>query len=106
MLKLFLLNIFILSSAYAAEPTQSDLNSIYTEAIVFVSVFGVMGIISFIISRRHAKEYVAPQIIKKEKTQDELKEERISELRNLYANEVLTEGEYLALKEYIYSSEI
>ena len=47
----------------AQAATDEQLNSIYAEAILFVAVFGVMGIVSFIYSRRHAKAYVAPKVV-------------------------------------------
>ena len=35
----------------------NDFSSIYNEAILFFAIFALMGIISFIISRKNAKKY-------------------------------------------------
>ena len=61
MIKLLTISLILLSSLYAGSPTQSEQNSIYMEAILFVTVFGVMGIVSYIYSKKHAKEYKPPK---------------------------------------------
>ncbi len=101
MLKFILPTLLSFTPIFAAEATQSELNSIYTEAILFVAVFGTMGVISYIYSSRHAKAYVAPVVKIKKKTEQELKDERIAELLHLFKKEVLTQEEFDVLKEHI-----
>lgn len=97
MRKYLLISLFFLSSLYADAVSQNELNSIYLEAALFVAVFGIMGIISYIYSNKHAKEYKP----KKEVTQHQrLKKDRIEELRELLNKELLSEKEFELLKEY------
>ena len=94
MIKLILLTLALSSSLYAGEMTQSELNDIYLEALLFVAVFGTMGIISYVISSKHAKKY------KPEKTVvEEIEVDRISELFQMHKNGFLTLEEYTILKE-------
>ncbi len=104
MLKFILPTLLSFTPLFAEQATQSELNSIYTEAILFVAVFGIMGIISYIYSSRHAKSYVAPVVKVKKKTIQELKDERIAELLHLFKKEVLTQEEYDVLKEQVQNS--
>jgi len=103
-LKFILPTFLSFTPLFAEQATQSELNSIYTEAILFVAIFGVMGIISYIYSSRHAKAYVAPVVKVKKKTVQELKDERVAELLHLYKKEVLTEDEFEVLREYTQNS--
>ena len=57
MIKITTLIISLVTFLNAQAATEEQLNSIYKEATLFVIVFGVMGVISFVYSRRHAKEY-------------------------------------------------
>jgi len=97
-MKIFILIFFILlSSLYANDVSQEKLNSIYVEAVLFVLVFGVMGIISYIYSSKHAKAY-KPK--KEEVIKDRLKADRIEELRELLQKELITKVEFDLLKEH------
>ena len=97
-MKIFILIFFILfSSLYANDVSQEKLNSIYMEAVLFVLVFGVMGIISYIYSSKHAKAY-KPK--KEEVIKDRLKADRIEELRELLQKELITKVEFDLLKEH------
>jgi len=94
MIKLILLTLLLFSSLFAGEMTQSDLNNIYFEAILFVAVFGTMGIISYVISSKHAKEYKPKKVII-----EEIQIDRISELFQMHKDGLLTLQEYTILKE-------
>ncbi|EQB40714.1 hypothetical protein M947_00245 [Sulfurimonas hongkongensis] len=97
-MKTFILIFFVLlSSLYATSATQEELTSIYIEAILFVSVFGIMGIISYIYSSKHAKAY-KPK--KEEVAKDRIKADRIEELRELLEKELITKVEFELLKEH------
>ena len=54
MLKLFML-IFLVSFAHAED--SSILGNVYQEAILFFTLFGIMSILSFLVSRKNAREY-------------------------------------------------
>ena len=56
MVKLFLL-IFLFSFTYAGEISSDALDGIFVEAILFIMLFTIMGVISFFISRKHAQKY-------------------------------------------------
>lgn len=88
----------------AEEVNPEQLNAIYTEAIWFVVIFGTMGIISFIYSSRHAKQYTKDQadnITQKKALSVELtkqRNERINALSELVKDGLLTEEEFLILR--------
>ena len=97
-MKIFISTFFIFfSSLYANDLSQETLNSIYQEAILFITVFGVMGIVSYIYSSRHAKAY-RPK--KEEVAKDRTKTDRIEELKDLLQKELITKKEFELLKEY------
>ena len=100
MIKYFLLLFLFTNLLFAQEATQEQLNSIYQEALLFIAVFGVMGILSYIYSTRHAKEYVP-----KEPTQEEIdakafRERRVKELAELLEKNVVTKTEYEILHQH------
>jgi len=101
MSKSILLTLLLFTSLFARDATQNELNDIYFEAILFVCIFGTMGIISFFISKKHAKEYVPKKKVIVEKTPQEIRIQRISELKNLYNKEVLTLEEFEILEKYL-----
>jgi len=94
----FILLITTFLNAQAA--TDEQLNSIYKEAILFVAIFGVMGIISFIYSKRHAKAYVAPKVVVELTPYQLACQERIQELTKMLDDEIITEDEFELLKDY------
>ena len=98
------------------EIAANDLSSIYNEAILFFTVFALMGIVSFIISRRNAKKYELEHSIQERKDikrKNELiynhlnsssikivgKKVKHEELLNKLRLEVIDEEEYKILKE-------
>lgn len=97
--------------ADAIEPDA--LNDIYIEAILFVAVFALMSIISFIISRKHAREYAEAEtpigerslvsINKRDETDDadtvDDKTKRLNELSKMLKEGVLSEDEFRLLEQ-------
>ena len=84
----------------AKDVTSSELNDIYTEAILFVAVFAIMGLISFIYSKKHAKEYKKKEKVSPKPTVDTSKEDRIVELSKMLDNDILTKKEFELLNRY------
>ena len=105
--KWLLLPLLTLTSLSAEEVDSEQLNAIYTEAIWFVVIFGAMGIISFIYSNRHAKQYTQKQAdtIAQNKSlaaeQVKQRENRLDELAKLVKDGLLTEKELRILRTYI-----
>lgn len=120
MLKL-LLPIFLFSLAHAKELDANDLGSIYKEAVFFVAVFGVMAIISIIISKKNADKYEIENPIEERKAakqklrDEELKNQfkmraldkdgdkidRLMELSKMLENGIIDEEEFFSLKQSI-----
>jgi len=91
-------------SLYASQTTQDEMDGIYMEAVLFVGVFGTMGIISYIYSSRHAKVYSSSEEEKKRK-KDEKEEklhktERVASLTKLFEDELLTPQEFAILTKH------
>ena len=98
--KLILLLLTIFSSLYAVDATEAQMDDIYFEALMFAGIFGTMGVISFVISKRHAKEYhvkTAPEV---KKTKDK-KQERLKELHTMYKEKALTFEEFKILEKHL-----
>ena len=95
----------MLASLYAESATKEDLNGIYQEAILFVSIFGVMGIISYIYSTKHAKEYKVKESSAKtdELVATELVVDRTLDLTKLLQEELLTQEEFDILNTHYQS---
>ncbi len=51
------LPLLALTSLQADGINPDDLGSIYTEAVLFVALFTLMSVFSFIVSKKHAKKY-------------------------------------------------
>ncbi len=101
MIKIYILSLIFATSTYANAIAQDNLNSIYTEAILFVSVFGIMGIISYIYSSRHAKNYIKKDvIIEKEEEERSKYADRIEELSEILKKDLITQGEFNILENY------
>lgn len=102
MIKLITFTLLTITSLYAQATTQDDLNNIYKEALMFLGIFGAMGIISYIYSSKHAKEYQPTQDelekIQQEKEEQNKKEVRIVQLSEMLDKELLTQEEFTALK--------
>ncbi|MEA3521631.1 MAG: hypothetical protein U9R50_01515 [Campylobacterota bacterium] len=75
------------------------MNSIYIEAILFVAAFGGMSIISIIISKRHAKNYLSTKEQTSQETPIDPAQKRIEELLKLANTGILTHKEFQILKE-------
>ena len=97
MTKILIISIFLISSLYAKVATESEMNAIYQEAVLFVLVFGVMGIVSYIYSKKHAREYKPKKKIIKEKSPYA---DRIAELLEMHENNLLSKKEFELLNEY------
>lgn len=104
MQKWLLLSLLTLTSLSAEEVDPENLNAIYTEAIFFLIVFGVMGIVSYIYSNRHAKQYTKDQAGKvvQEKTLEAEKtkkrEKRLAALSKLVEEGILKDEEFQILR--------
>lgn len=104
MMKWLLLPLLILTSLEAEDIDPDKLSEIYTQGIWFVALFTVMSIISFIVSKRHAKQHTKEQAdnIAKKKAlaaeQKRQKEDRLTELSKLVKDGLLTEEEFLILR--------
>jgi len=114
MIKLLLAPLLIFSSLQAEDIDPDTLNSIYIEAILFVTVFGLMSVASFIISKKHAKQNALKDLQKKrlqeeadKKSQvhpdaqpndisDETK--RVKELSKMLEDGLITDKEFQTLK--------
>ena len=101
MIKLIIFTLLLKTFLFAAVVTQSQQNSIYLEAILFVVVFGTMGIISYIYSSRHAKAYKSKKVPAEEEVVEEIVNvDRISELSEMLKNGILTREEFELLNNY------
>jgi len=109
-----LLLIVITSTLLQAEKgiPEEALGSIYTEALWFIGVITVMGIISFVVSSRNAKRYEAEMALKqvqlkKKETEKEAEIEkplflsRITELEELRDKGLLKNSEFSILKRHL-----
>ena len=91
---------FLLVSIVGAKvPTSTEQSSIYMEAILFVVVFGTMGIVSYIYSNKHAKEYKS--VAKEEEISPFA--DRVLELSDMRDKDMLREDEFELLKKYYLS---
>ncbi|MEA2091038.1 MAG: hypothetical protein U9O83_01580 [Campylobacterota bacterium] len=100
MTKLLTISLILLSSLHAGSPTQSEQNGIYMEAVLFIAVFGVMGIVSYIYSKKHAKEYKPKKEVIEEKSPYA---DRIAELSEMREKGLLSEKEFELLNNYYLS---
>ena len=96
MLKNSLIVLLFISSLFAQDATQEQLNDICQEAILFIAIFGVMGIISYTYSSRHAKEYKPTQTPEEEKVPFS----RTDELYEMLKTKHLREEEFDILKAH------
>ena len=96
MIKFLTLTLIMNTLLSAAEVTQNEQYSVLIEAALFIGVFGTMGLISYIYSSRHAKEYKPEKIEIKESPYDE----RIEELVEMQKNNLLSEKEVELLSNY------
>ena len=104
MQKWLLIPFITFTALQAKEVAPEEFDAIYTEAIWFVLVFGVMGIVSYIYSSRHAVQYTKDQadnialdkLLASEEVQR--RDERLLELSKLVEDGVLKEEEFRILR--------
>ena len=96
MIKFIIYTLLLNTILSAVEVTQSQQNGIYMEAVLFVGIFGTMGLVSYIYSSRHAKEYKPKKVERKETQYDA----RIEELLEMQKNNLLSEKEFELLSNY------
>ena len=112
--------LMVLTSLRADAIDPDDLSNIYTEAVLFVAVFALMSIISFIISRKHARQYDQKNPFSKQSSPEKPEEpaeeisadpaaadtneiERLVELSKLLKDGLLTKEEFQILKQKLIS---
>ena len=100
MIKIITLTLSLVAFLNAGGASEAELNGIYQEAILFVTVFGVMGIISFIYSRRHAKAYISKKAVVELTPYQLACKKRVEELHKMLEDEVITTNEFELLEEY------
>jgi len=104
MRKIIPLSLLNVVSLFAAEVSQGEMQSIYFEAVLFIGVFGTMGLISYIYSNRHAKAYsVSKEAIErreKEKVREKKKKVRIQKLSAMLKEELITQEEFAVLHNH------
>ena len=100
MLKLIISTLLLKTILFARVVSESEQNGVMVEGVLFVIVFGTMGIISYIYSSRHAKAYKKPEVVDKKVAVDAAVLDRISELSKMLENGSLTEKEFELLKNY------
>jgi len=104
MLKVVAITLLIETLLSAKVVSQNVENSIIMEAILFVVIFGTMGLISYIYSSRHAKAYKPNKKENKEKVAYSTQEKRILELEEMLQNKTLTQKEFEILKSHYLKS--
>jgi len=120
----FVLSLFLINNVTAKGISDEALGPIYTEALWFMSVVGVMAVISFVISSRNAKKYEIKMLAKREREKREevvkkraevvtvVPEEepevkvsevdRLLELSKLHKEGLLSKDEFMAFKMKLY----
>ena len=108
MIKLTIFFLLTTLSLFAQAATEDELQGIYTEALLFVGIFGAMGVISYIYSSRHAKSYTLSedekQRIENKKRERVKREKRVEELSKMLQENLIREEEFSLLKHH-YSKE-
>ena len=85
---------------FAKEVSQSEQNSVMIEAILFVGIFGTMGILSYIYSNKHAKAYKKKDVEIESPKQERIEVDRITELSKMLENGSLTQEEFELLQNH------
>ncbi len=96
MIKFIIYTLLVNTILSAAEVTQSQQSGIFMEGALFVGIFGTMGLVSYIYSSRHAKEYKPKEVEIKESPYDA----RIEKLLEMQKNDLLTKKEFELLSDY------
>lgn len=82
MIKRLLTPLLIFTSLHAEGIDPEELDSIYIEAALFVTVFGLMSVASFIISKKHAKQNALKDLQKKKLQKEAKKNSQMSSIRH------------------------
>ena len=123
----FVLSIFMINSLKAEGLSDEALGPIYSEALWFVGVIAVMGVISFVVSSRNAKKYAEKMALEKrekrlEKSEEALEQreenlgkstesqddesdssvDRLLELSKLHKEGLLSKEEFMTFKTELY----
>ncbi len=105
MIKRLLIPLLVFTSLQANNIDDKELNSIYIEAILFVTVFSLMSIASIFISKRHAKENGLKASLKREEELQKTsqpntpkKTPRVKELSKMLDDGLITNEEFQTLK--------
>ena len=93
-MKLMIFTILFQTLLFAKEVSQSEQNSVMIEAILFVGIFGTMGILSYIYSNKHAKAYKKKDVEIESPKQERIEVDRITELSKMLENGSLTQEEF------------
>ena len=83
-----LILIFVVASAFAEGIDPEALDSICSEAILYVTIFSIMSIISYVISKKNAKKYEEEHSLKERKDAN-----RKEELEDLYLSTMTKEND-------------
>jgi len=89
-------------NAQGISPEQ--LSSIYKEAVLFVIVFGTMGILSYIISKKNADKYAKehPKKQKKDiKKEENYNVDKLLQLSDLLEKGMVSKEEFLHFKKML-----
>ena len=100
MTKIIFILLLCSTALFSTEVSQAQLNDIYKEAVLFIAVFGLMGIVSYLYSSRHAKAYTPQEPSPEEILVQKFKDSRVKELSKLLDEKRLTEGEFDMLKAF------
>ncbi len=113
-----LIPIFLSTLAYSKDIDSNTLDGIYNEAILFVAIFGIMSIVSIIISKKNAKKYETNNPLEERKTarrEEELKKklsdvvvqrssdrvDKLLHLSKMLEDKIISEDEFKMLKKEI-----
>ena len=99
-MKLMIFTILFQTLLFAKEVSQSEQNSVMIEAILFVGIFGTMGILSYIYSNKHAKAYKKKDVEIESPKQERIEVDRITELSKMLENGSLTQEEFELLQNH------
>ena len=100
MIKLVISTLLLKTVLFAKVVSESEQNSIMIEALLFIVVFGTMGIISYIYSSKHAKAYKKEEEVPQSAVEERVEKGRISELSVMLENGTLTKEEFNILENY------
>jgi len=98
--KLIILTLLLKTILFARVVSESEQNSVMIEGVLFVIVFGTMGVISYIYSSKHAKVYVKKEEVSESQKEESIEVGRITELSKMLEDGTLTEKEFILLNNY------